>query len=183
MIADDQELTLDYLKNGLVSACISSSGRKIQNGQAEYLGDMEYVLVAALEFIKKYFKEKCDKQNLQDAPAIRFDQSDRLLERYLEKFFDIEAKELKYHMIPSVKGLKMLTLSGYGYTLIPKIDIIQELKENRLVQLHVDKTWKTPLYWHYWDIKSKFYQKFNKDVIQWAKTRISAKRICKTTKD
>ena len=49
MIADDQELTLDYLKNGLVSACLSTSEKEIQGGRVQFLGDMEYVLVASPE--------------------------------------------------------------------------------------------------------------------------------------
>lgn len=175
IVADDQELTLDYLKNGLVSACLSTSEREIQGGRAQFLGDMEYILVASPSFIKKYFSKGNAKENLRNAPAIKFDQNDRLHERYLEKFFDLDGRELNYHVIPSVDGFRKFTLLGYGYALIPKIDIVNELKENRLLQIHNDKTWKVPLYWHYWAIESKFYQKFNADVTKWAIGRL--KRI------
>jgi len=172
MIADDQELTLDYLKNGLVSACLSTSEKEIQGGRAQFLGDMEYVLVGSPAFVKKYFSKGNDKRNLCNAPAIKFDQNDRLHERYLEKFFDLDGRELNYHIIPSVDGFRKFALLGYGYALIPRIDIVHELKENRLIQLYSDKTWKIPLYWHYWAIESKLYQKFNADVIEWAKKRL-----------
>lgn len=172
MVADDQELTLDYLKNGLVSACLSTSEKEIQGGRVQFLGDMEYVLVASPSFVKKYFSKGNDKQNLRNAPAIKFDQNDRLHERYLEKFFDLDGRELNYYIIPSVAGFKKFTLLGYGYALIPRIDIVHELEENRLIQLYSDKTWKIPLYWHYWAIESKLYQKFNADVIEWAKSRL-----------
>lgn len=41
IIADDQELTLNYLKNGTVSACLSTSEKEILGGKAAFLGNME----------------------------------------------------------------------------------------------------------------------------------------------
>ncbi len=166
IVADDQELTLDYLKNGRVSACLSTAEKEILGGRVHFLGNMEYVLVASPGFVKKFFSKGSPKECLRNAPAIKFDQNDKLHERYLEKFFHLDGRGLNYHVIPSVAGFKKFALLGYGYALIPKIDIIDELKEKKLVQLFSDKTWEIPLYWHYWAVESKFYQKFNADVIQ-----------------
>lgn len=166
IIADDQELTLNYLKNGLVSACLSTSAKEIQGGQAHFLGNMEYILVASPTFIKKYFTTKDHKNNLRNAPAIKFDQNDNLHEKYIEKFFNLDGKELNYQIIPSVAGFKKFAVLGYGYALIPKIDIITELKTKQLIQIYKNKVWNVPLYWHYWAIESQFYQKFNSDIIQ-----------------
>lgn len=165
VIADDQELTLDYLKNGLVSACLSTSQKEIMGGKVHFLGNMEYLLVASPEFKKKHFSKGNPKECLRNAPAIKFDQNDTLHERYLEQFFGMNGKELNYYTVPSVEGFKKFALLGYGYGLIPRIDIIEELKKKQLLQLHSDKVWKIPLYWHYWAVESKFYQKFNADII------------------
>lgn len=165
IIADDQELTLEYLKNGLVSACLSTSSKEIMGGKVHFLGVMEYVLVASPSYVKEHFSKGSPQECLHQATAIKFDKNDYLHERYLEKFFHLDGKELNYVIIPSVKGFKKLALLGYGYGLIPKIDILDELKKKRLVQLYSDKTWKIPLYWHYWAVESKFYQKLNLDVI------------------
>lgn len=174
IVADDQELTLEYLKNGLVSACVSTSAREIQGGRVQFLGDMEYLLVASPGFVKKHFSQGSIQECLRNAPAIKFDQNDKLHERYLEKFFDLDGRELNYRIIPSVDGFRKFAVLGYGYGLIPRIDIAEELKEKKLIQLH-EKTWKIPLYWHYWAMESKIHQKFNADVIEWVKNRL--KRI------
>lgn len=129
VIADDQELLLDYLKHGLVSACLSTSEKEIIGGKAHFLGNMEYVLAASPAFVKKYFSTGTPKECLRNAPAIKFDQNDKLHERYLEKFFNFDGKELSYQIIPSIRGFKKFALLGYGYGLIPRIDIIDELKE------------------------------------------------------
>ncbi len=172
VIADDQELTLDYLRNGLVSACLSTSKKEILGGRAHFLGNMEYVLVASPSFIKRFFSKENSKECLRNTPAIKFDQNDKLHERYLEKFFNLNGRDLNYQLIPSVAGFKKLALLGYGYALIPKIDIINELNKGQPLLLYSDKTWKIPLYWHYWAVESTSYQKFNQDVIQHATNKL-----------
>ena len=172
VIADDQELTLDYLKNGLVSACLSTAEKEILGGRVQFLGNMEYVLVASPTFVKEFFSKGSPKECLRNAPAIKFDQNDKLHERYLEKFFNLDGRGLNYQVIPSVAGFKKFALLGYGYALIPKIDIIEELKKKQLLQLYSDKVWEIPLFWHYWAVESKFYQKFNADVIHHAKNKL-----------
>lgn len=95
--------------------------------------------MASPTFVEKYFSFENPIECLQNAPAIKFDKNDYLHERYLEKFFGINGSELKYNVIPSVKGFKKFALLGYGYALIPKIDILDELKTKQLVQIYPDK--------------------------------------------
>lgn len=163
VIADDQELTLNYLKNGLVSACLSTSEKVLVGGQVKFVGNMDYLLVASPGFIKSYFSSPSLKQNLRNAPAIKFDQNDQLHERYLEKFFQLDDKELKTHVIPSVRGFKQFALLGYGYALIPRIDIVEELKKKQLIALS-EKVWELPLYWHSWAVESSLYRQFNREI-------------------
>jgi LysR family transcriptional regulator, chromosome initiation inhibitor len=165
VIADDQELTLNYLKNGLVSACLSTSGKAIIGGEVKPVGSMDYMLVASPSFIKNYFSNQDLKQNLLKAQAIKFDQNDRLHERYLETFFQLDDKELKTHVIPSVRGFKQFVLLGYGYALIPRIDIVEELKKKQLILLS-EKVWELPMYWHSWAVESILYRKFNREIVK-----------------
>lgn len=167
IIADDQERTFDYFKNGLVSACLSTSEKPAPGGKVSFLGTMDYLLVASPQFAKTHFSKEL-KKSLLTAPAIKFDQNDELHERYLEKYYGINGKDLDYHTVPSVKGFKKFVLLGYGYGLIPRIDIIDELKTKKLVQIS-EKVWKIPLYWHSWSIDSEFYCKFNNDIIKQGK--------------
>lgn len=158
IIADDQERTLDYLKKGIVSACVSTEKKPIIGGKVAFLGNMEYILVASPSFVKTHQKD------LFKAPALKFDRNDTLHERYMEKHFGIQ-EVLKYHIIPSIKGFKTFALHGFGYGLIPKIDILEELKKKELIHLYPDKIWITPLYWHYWAIESPLYRKLNTKIL------------------
>lgn len=167
VIADDQELTLDYLKKGLATACLSTSSKEIIGGKAVFLGNMDYQLVASPAYAKLYFSDKKQKKCLTQATAIKFDKKDVLHEKYLEKFFGLKADELHFHIIPSVRAFKKYIVLGYGYGLVPTIDIQEELKHKKLISLYPNNTWKIPLFWHYWDLPSKTYQKFNTDIIHY----------------
>lgn len=164
IIADDQERTLEYFKNGSVTACLSTSGKEVPGGQISFLGNMEYFLVASPEFSKKYFSRGDLRASLLTAPAIQFDQNDRLHERYLEKNFNLNGKEIDFHIVPSVQGFKKFALLGYGYALIPKIDILEELRQEQLIKLS-ENIWTIPLYWHSWALESEIYQQFNRDIV------------------
>lgn len=166
IIADDQELTINYLKNGMVSACLSTCEKEILGGSIYFVGNMEYVLAGSPQFVRTYFSKGTPKQCLKKAPAIIFDKNDKLHERYLEKYFGMNAKELQYHVVPSVQGFKKFALMGYGCALIPKIDMQNELNKKQLVEIYPDKVWNIPLYWHHWAVESKSYQKFNAEMIQ-----------------
>jgi LysR family transcriptional regulator (chromosome initiation inhibitor) len=176
IVADDQERTLDYLKKGRVSACISTSEKEIVGGKVDFVGNMEYVLVASPEFVSRYFSQKTS-ESFRSAPALKFDQNDSLHERYLEKFFGLNAKEFDYHVVPSVKGFKQFVLLGYGYGLIPKIDIVEELKKKQLVEIYPDKNWQISLYWHYWAVESPLYRKFNEEMIRQAKRKLNYEKF------
>jgi len=161
IIADDQEVTLNYLKNGLVSACASTTAQSLAGSHVEFLGYFDYVLVASPGFKKKYLRQGDIKTNLVKATAIIFDHKDTLHAQYLKHFFNIIDSEINYHIIPSVAGFKQFALNGYAYALIPVIDIQHELETGQLINLFPKKIWEMPIYWHTFAIKTKMYQLFN----------------------
>lgn len=176
IIADDQEITHEYLRKGLVSACASTSSKIITGCKAELLGYFDYVLVASPEFKKKYFANaKNIRQNLLKAPTMIFDNHDDLHKRYLAHFFNITDPITHYHVVPSVEGFRQFVLKGYAYALIPEIDIVDDLHAKKLVNLFPDKKWEMPLYWHTWAVETKAYQEFNTLVIKLARNTLRIK--------
>ncbi len=163
IISDDQEVTLDYLRKGLVSACASTTAQPIHGCHAKLIGFFDYILVASPSFIKKYFTNNKDIiASLLQAPSVNFDSKDYLHVRYLEKFFRITNAQLNQHIIPSVSGFRQFAIKGLAYALVPEIDIKKELIKNKLINLFPDKIWKMPVYWHSWAIENKNYKAFNK---------------------
>lgn len=173
IIADDQDATLNYFQNGQVAACASTEPKPASGARAEFLGYFDYVLVASPEFKKRYFKQANDRLNLTRAPALIFDHKDQLHFQYLRHFFKISDEQLRYHTVPSVAGFRQFAIQGYAYALIPRIDIIQELGQHKLVILYPDKILKMPVFWHSWAIETRLYKQFNALVIKTGKKLLS----------
>ncbi len=170
IIADDQEYTLEYLRKGIVSACASTAKNAISGCKSEWIGNFDYVLAATPEFKKKYFaNKKSIQENLLTAPTIIFDNKDDLHKNYLKNSFGITEPLTNYHVVPSVDGFRELTLAGYAYALIPEIDIQQDLKQKKLINLFPDKICHMPLYWHTWTVDTELYNQFNELVVKTAK--------------
>lgn len=176
IIADDQDFTLNYLQNGLVSACASTVAKNLSGCKSEFIGYFDYVMVASPQFKKKYFNNKKNTTtNLLNAPAVIFDHKDKLHANYLKHFFNLSDATIRYHVIPSVAGFRHFALNGYAYALIPEIDIKKELKQEKLMNLFPDKIWQMPLYWHSWSVETKGYQSFNELVLKVARDSLRQK--------
>jgi LysR family transcriptional regulator, chromosome initiation inhibitor len=172
MVADDQDITLDYMKKGLVGACFSSIEKPLSQCDSTLLGFMNYVLVCSPDFKKNYFSTNQHKKNLLNAPAVIFDKNDKLHANYLYKFFSIDEKHSLCHMIPSVRGFRNFALKGYAYALVPELDIKQDIKEKKLVHLFKDKVWKMPVYFHSWNMYSREYQYLYQQLMMQVKEKL-----------
>jgi LysR family transcriptional regulator (chromosome initiation inhibitor) len=170
IITDDQEVTIDYFRQGSVSSCITSYDKALPGCECTLLGHMDYLLVASPAFITSHFKaKKTVEDNLAAAPVIIFDTRDRLPEQYFQHFFNKTLILDRHHKVPSVQGYKLFALHGYGYGLIPRLDIEKELANGDLVEICPDKPWLMPLYWHYWQLPARQYQRFIEKIATEAK--------------
>ena len=173
VIADDQEMTIDYLRKGLVTSCFSTAKEPLAHCVSQYMGNMHYVLVASPEFKKKYFSNTQHKKNLLKAPSVVFDKNDYLNKHYLSKFFDIEETPENISMMPSVQGFKRFALHGYAYALIPEIDVRDEVTKGKLINLFPSKIWKMPVYFHVWEVHLNEHKKFFDNFIKQVKAQLS----------
>ncbi|KTC98592.1 ArgP/LysG family DNA-binding transcriptional regulator [Legionella erythra] len=169
IITDDQELTLDYFRKGAVSACVSSHDKALPGCECILLGHMDYLLVASPAFIERYFENDAAlEDNLYYAPLLVFDSRDRLHERFFTHFFKKALMPKRYNMVPSVQGFREFAIQGYGFGLIPSLDITRELAAGILKEICPGKRWLMPLYWHYWQLPAQHYQEFIETIIQGA---------------
>lgn len=165
IIADDQDNTLKYLKSGQVDMCISSEERPLPNHTSTHLGDMVYSLVCSKKFYKEYFSEGVNKKTLAQAPLVVFDKYDKAQHTYLRDNFKLD-KLTKINLMPSVPSFKKAILGGFGYGLLPFIDMEKEIKKKQLVQLNPSKDFSVSLYLHQWEYQREHIKLFNEKLIQ-----------------
>ncbi len=169
IIADDQDNTLKYLKSGQVDMCISSESKPLPNHTTTHLGDMVYSLVCSKKFYQRHFKDGVNKNSLAQAPLVVFDKYDKAQHTYLKENFKID-KITKINLMPSVPSFKKAILGGFGYGLLPFIDMEKEMKKKQLVQLNPVKDFSVPLYLHQWEYQREHIKLFNEKLMNAAKS-------------
>lgn len=166
--ADDQNNTLKYLKNGQVDMCISSQEKPLSNHTSIGLGEMKYTLVCSKKFHKNYFIKGVNKKSLSSAPLVVFDKYDKVQHIYLKEHYNLETFS-QVNSMPSVLSFKQAILGGFGYGLLPLIDIKNELNSKKLIQLNPSKDFSVPLYLHQWDYQRPHTKLLTERIIQAAK--------------
>jgi len=153
ILLDDQDYTLELMRQGHALGCVSTRAKPIQGGECLNLGVMRYYCVAAPEFAKQYFLGGFNRNSLAEAPAVVFSAKDDLHSEFL-------AQAAKYHgdyprlTLPLPYSFIDAALLGLAYSLVPLSMAAPHMANGKLVDLcpgrHIDLT----LYWHHWRSES-----------------------------
>ncbi|GGY07948.1 LysR family transcriptional regulator ArgP [Pseudoduganella dura] len=149
---DDQEETLRHLREGQVIGCITSSGDAVAGTTVEALGNMAYLCVATPAFVQRWFADGVTASATAVAPALVYNRSDRLHERYLRQAGLPPGVPKNY--FPSAEGFVSFIKAGHGYGMVPAIQVRHELEAGTLVELTPREALDVPLYWHQWNIQT-----------------------------
>jgi len=148
LVVEDQEVGLKRMRAGEVAACVCASERPVAGARAVLLGAMRYRAMASPAFIARHFPDGVTAQALAHAPAIVFGPDDLLQHRYLSSL-GVEGG-FAHHLCPSSEGFIRLAQAGFGWGLIPELQVLGESSRGELVELISDRPIDVPLYWHHW---------------------------------
>lgn len=168
MVVDDERRTIDRLKNGEVIGAISQSSRAFAGCHAILLGDMPYLCVSTPEFHQRYFSAGVTIQTLEKAPAISFGRHDFVNERFVSQAFGYEMVSEIKHTVGSSEACVKAALASFGYCMIPKIQIQQELEQGDLIDITPGHYIDQQLYWHHWQLESGILKKVSQAIVQQA---------------
>jgi LysR family transcriptional regulator (chromosome initiation inhibitor) len=149
---DDQDETLRYLREGRVIGCITSSGDAVAGTTVQRLGNMSYLCVATPEFVGRWFPDGVTALATAVAPALMYNRSDRLHERYLQQAG--LPPDVPKNFFPSAEGFVSFIKAGHGYGIVPAIQVRHELESGALVELTPREPLSVSLYWHQWNIQT-----------------------------
>ncbi|MFC5076496.1 Chromosome initiation inhibitor [Vibrio thalassae] len=154
LIVDDEGRTIEKLKNGEVVGAISLESQSISGCVADYLGRVDYLCVASPSFIKRYFSQGVNRESLIKAPAVAFDQHDKMHQRFVNQHFNIMPDSILKHTVRSSEAFVKLAVAGVAYCLIPKLQIQDELASGELIELTPNILLSHQIYWHHWQLES-----------------------------
>lgn len=162
---EDQTQTYHLLETGLVNACISTEQQPMKDCVAKQLGLMRYKLVATPAFKAQWFAQGLNHDSLSKAPAVIFNDQDHLHANLLLHNFGLNSSAYPQHSIPaSTAFLEMIEL-GLGYGLVPLIQMQEQLKLGKLIELAAKMPMDVMLYWHHWKRQSAALEKLTTTVI------------------
>ncbi|PWI34640.1 ArgP/LysG family DNA-binding transcriptional regulator [Vibrio albus] len=174
LVVDDERRTIDKLKNGEVVGAISQSAKPLPGCNAVLLGDMPYLCVSTPEFYQTYFSGGVDINSLEKAPAIAFDHHDFVNERFVFKNFGHEMISEVKHGVASSEACVKAALAGFGYCMIPEIQIREELDNGQLIDITPGLCVDQQLYWHHWQLESGVLKDLSSSVIHYAHEHLRA---------
>jgi LysR family transcriptional regulator (chromosome initiation inhibitor) len=165
----DQDQTDRLLKDGVVIGCVSSKDKLIQGCRMDFLGCMEYRMMAAPEYLAKWYPSGANFENVSLAPLFIFDRKDELHLLFFKEAFGKIPSELSAHYLPSSEQFLKFILAGLGCGMLPEQQSKDYMNSGDLVELVPGCVAKVDLYWHCWNLKSKILQEFSENLVDKAR--------------
>jgi len=143
---DDQDHTAEWLQRGRVLAAVTSLEKPVQGCRVTPLGFLRYHATASPTFIDRYFPKGGSETELAQAPALTFNQKDRLQQQWISQVFGASIVH-PTHWLPSTQSFVDAALLGMGWGMNPALLVRNHLAEGRLVELVAGTPLDVPLFW------------------------------------
>ncbi len=170
---DDQDQTHQMLKNGEVMGCVSTQKQVMQGCQIQYIGCMNYRLMATPKFASRWFSNGLGIEDAGKAPALIFDRHDELLHKLLYQAFGKMPDSIPAHYVPSVEKYAEFISLGHAYGALPDQQSTHLIHTGKMVDLSPGIHIPVKLFWHCWNLKSKVLKRLTQDLIIKTKTLLS----------
>ncbi len=143
---DDQDHTADWLQRGRVLAAVTSLEKPVQGCRVLALGALRYHATASPTYMARHFPDGVTAQSLAQAPALTFNQKDRLQLDWAHQVF---GRDIAFptHWLPSTQSFVDAALTGMGWGLNPHALVADHLQMGRLVDLSPGQPLDVPLFW------------------------------------
>ena len=141
LVVDDQDHSRDWLRQGQVSAALSSDSRPVPGCDVAALGKMRYLAMATPAFIARHFPDGPTAAALCRAPAVIFNHKDAAQSRWAEAVTG-SRPHLTGHHVPASEAFVRVVALGLGWGMIPEAMIRPGLAALSPEPLDI------PLYWH-----------------------------------
>jgi LysR family transcriptional regulator (chromosome initiation inhibitor) len=169
LYVEDESKTWKRLSSGEVLSCVTSKAKAMSGGESHFLGYMEYLCVASPNFIDRYFSKGINKQSLQQAPAMIFDQHDDMHIRFLSDNFSLQQGQYPCHTVRSSHAFVDITLADGGYSLNSRLHIEEQINNGQLEHILPDKIIYVPLYWHCWQLSGELISELTENITNYCR--------------
>ncbi|SHO54985.1 LysR family transcriptional regulator ArgP [Vibrio quintilis] len=151
---DDQDFTLDHLREGSVIGAITSEATPLQGCAVHRLGNIRYCAIASPEFAERYFSQGLTAKAFAEAPVIVYNRKDPLQSRFMHAVTSEWITPAAVHYLPDSLGLVEAASRHMGWTLAAEGLMTEALAKGQIINLVPDQWLDGPLYWQHAAIRS-----------------------------
>lgn len=169
IIADDQDFTQDWLREGQVLGCVTTLKQALRGCKVVPLGAMEYVAVASEAAIKHFCPGGLSAHSVIKMPFIAFNRKDDLPAEFIGRAFRLKHVHLNQCFVPSSEGQVRAVLAGWGASVVPELLVRPFVATGQLTLLAPKSALDINLYWHCWNLDSAALNALSAAVIAAAK--------------
>ena len=168
----DENRTTHKLKTGEAFGALSTTEHPLAGYKSNYVGDLNYILVASPDYKDEYFADGLNKRSLSKATGVAFDSLDAMHLDFIEQQFGLPRGSYPCHHVRSSEGFVDLAKKGVAYALVPEMQIKQELVNGELVNLLPKTKLISHLYWHSWILAKGVFKQASSLIIDFAKRHL-----------
>ena len=154
IITDDQDFTLEWLREGQVLGCVSTVKQALRSCRLVPLGAMRYVAVAEAAYAAAHCPDGLSPHNFRAVPFIAFNRKDDLQSEFVGRAFGLKRVALSQLYVPSSEGQVRAVMAGWGVSVLPELQVREHLQSQRLVDIAPGQVLPVKLYWHCWNLDS-----------------------------
>jgi LysR family transcriptional regulator, chromosome initiation inhibitor len=154
IVHDDQDFTLEWLREGQVLGCVTSNDLALRGCRLEPLGRMPYIAVSSPAFATAQLQPQLTRHNFHKVPFIAFNRKDDLQRDFVSQAFGLPQVTLRQLYVPSSEGQVRCALAGWGVAVVPRLLVQPHLDSGALVDVAPSHCVAVPLYWHCWNLAS-----------------------------
>jgi LysR family transcriptional regulator, chromosome initiation inhibitor len=155
IIADDQDFTQEWLREGQVLGCVTTLKQALRGCKVVPLGAMQYVAVAQAQLARERFPKGLGPHNFREVPFVAFNRKDDMQSEFVGKAFGLKRVALNQLFVPSSEGQVRAVLAGWGVSIVPELLARGLLAQGLLVNIAPSHVLPIQLYWHCWNLESE----------------------------
>ncbi len=154
IIADDQDFTIEWLREGQVLGCVTTLKQALRSCKMVPLGAMRYVAVAEAAYAAEHCPDGITPHNFRHMPFIAFNRKDDLQAEFVGSAFKLKHVALSQLYVPSSEGQVRAVLAGWGVSVVPELQVRDYLRDGCLVNIAPGRALPVELFWHCWKLDS-----------------------------
>jgi LysR family transcriptional regulator, chromosome initiation inhibitor len=152
---DDQDYTLDYLRNGTVIGAVTSEKTPLQGCETHELGSMRYCGIASPEFFERYFSQGLTIEAFKHAPMLTYNRKDPLQMRFIKLVTSKTIYPANVHYLPDSMSMFEAVKLNMGWCITAEGLLDEAIEKEQVVNMDPNISLNEPLYWQHVGVRSR----------------------------